>query len=56
MNEIVNKFSLAGDKLISEMQLRQYAALDKSGFTCSARGPFKKTKERIHKFKETWYS
>ena len=34
MNEIVNKFSLAGDKFISEMHLKQ------SGFAYSACGPF----------------
>ena len=44
---IVNKFLLAGEKSIPEMHLRQ------PGFTCSACGPFTKTKERIQKFKET---
>ena len=47
MNEIVNKFLLAGDKCMPEMHLRQ------PGFTCSACGPFTKKKERIQKFKET---
>ena len=47
MNEIVNKFLVAGDKFIPEMQLRQ------SGLTYSACGPFTKNKERIQKFKET---
>ena len=47
MNEIVNKFSLSGDKLMSEMHLKQ------TGFTYSACGPFTKNKERIQKFKET---
>ena len=47
MNEIVNKFLLAGDKFIPEMHLRQ------PGFTYSACGPFTKYKERIRKFKET---
>ena len=47
MNEIVNKFLLAGDKLMPEMHLRQ------PGFTDSACGPFTKNKERIQKFKET---
>ena len=47
MNEIVNKFLLAGDKFMAEMNLRQ------SGFTYSACGPFRKNKERIQKFKET---
>ena len=41
MNEIVNKFLLAGDKFMPEMHLRQ------SGFTYSACGPFIKNKERI---------
>ena len=47
MNEILNKFLLAGDKFVSEMHLKQ------PGFTYSACGSFTKTKERIQKFKET---
>ena len=47
MNEIVNKFLLAGNKFMSEINLRQ------PGFTYSACGPFTKNKERIKKFKET---
>ena len=47
MNEIVNEFLLAGDKVIPEMHLRH------PGFTYSACGPFTKNKERIQKFKET---
>ena len=47
MNEIVNKFLLAGDKFMPEMHLRQ------PGFTYSTCGPFIKNKERIQKFKET---
>ena len=43
MNEIVNKFLLAGDKFML-------------GFTCSACGPFTKNNERIQKFKETGYT
>ena len=46
MNEIVNKFLLAGDKFMLEMHLRQ------PGFTYSACGPFTKNKERIQKFKK----
>ena len=46
MNEIVNKFLLAGDKFMPEMHLRQ------PGFTYSACGPFTKNKERIQKFTE----
>ena len=44
MNEIVNKFLLAGDKFMPEMHLKQ------PGFTYSACGPFTKNKERIQKF------
>ena len=47
MNELVNKFILAGDKFMPEMHLKQH------GFTCSVCGPFTKNKERIQKFKET---
>ena len=47
MNEIRNKFLLAGDKFMSEMHLKQ------PGFTYSAGSPFAKNKERIKKFKET---
>ena len=47
MNEIVNKFLLAGDKFMLEMHLKQ------QGFTYSACGSFTKNKERIQKFKET---
>ena len=47
MNEIVNKFLLAGDKFMPEMHLKQ------PGFTYSVCGPFTKNKERIQKFKET---
>ena len=47
INEIVNKFLLAGDKFMPEMHLKQ------PGFTYSACGSFTKNKERIQKFKET---
>ena len=47
MNEIVNKFFLAGGKFMPEMHLKQ------TGFTYSASIPFTKNKERIQKFKET---
>ena len=47
MNEIVNKFLLAGDKCMPEMHLKQ------PGFTYSACGPFTKNKKWIQKFKET---
>ena len=41
MNEIVNKLLLVGDKIMSEMHLKQ------PGFTYSACGPFTKSKEKI---------
>ena len=47
MNEIVNKFLLAGGKCMPEMHLKQLA------FTYSACGKFTKNKKRIQKFKET---
>ena len=47
MNEIINKFSLTGEKFMPEMHLEQ------PGFTYSACGPFTKNKERIQKPKET---
>ena len=47
MNEIFNKFLLAGYKFMPEMNIRQL------GFTYSACGPFTKNKGRIQKFKET---
>ena len=47
MKDIVNKFLLAGDKLMPEMHLRQ------RGFTYSASEPFTKNKKKIKKFKET---
>ena len=47
MNEIVNKFLLAGDKFMPEMHLKQ------PGFTYSAYGPFTKNKGRIEKFMQT---
>ena len=46
MNEIVNKFLLAGNKFMPEMHLRQ------AGFTYIACGTFTKNKERIQKFNE----
>ena len=47
MNEIVNKFLLAGYKFMPEMHLQQ------PGFTNNACGPFTKNKERIEKFMQT---
>ena len=45
MNEIVNKFLLAGDKLMLEMHLKQ------PGFTYSACGPFTKKKKEFKRLK-----
>ena len=41
MNEIANKFLLAGEKFIPEMHLKQ------PGFTYSVCGPFTKTKKEL---------
>ena len=50
MNEVVNKFSLVGDKFMPEVHLKQL------GFTYSACGPFTKNKETIEKFMQTGYT
>ena len=50
MNEIINKFLLAGDKCMPKMHLRQ------PGFTYSTCDPFTKNKEKIKKFKEIGHS
>ena len=47
MNEVVNKFLLAGDKFMPEMHLKQ------PGFIYSACAPFTKNKEIIQKLKQT---
>ena len=47
MNEIVNKWLLAGDKFMPELHLKQ------PGFTYSACGPFIRNKERIEKIMQT---
>ena len=47
MNNIINKFLLAGDKFMPEMHLRQ------PQFVYSACGPFTRHRERIKKFKQT---
>ena len=47
MNEIFNKFLLAGDEFMPEMHVRQ------PGFTYSARGLFIKHKQRVEKLKQT---
>ena len=47
MNDILNKFLLAGDRLMPEMHLKQ------PGFTYSACGPFTKNKLRIQRLKKT---
>ena len=47
MNDIVNKFLLAGDRFMPEMLLKQ------SVFTYSSCGSFTKSKERIQKLMRT---
>ena len=47
MNNVINKFLLAGDKFMPEMHLRQ------PQFVYSACGPFTRHKERIKEFKRT---
>ena len=47
MNEIVNRFLVAGDKFMPKTYLKQ------PEFTYSVCGPFNKNKERIKKIKET---
>ena len=47
MNNVINKFLLAGDKFMPEMHLRQ------PQFVYGACGPFNRHKERIKKFKQT---
>ena len=47
MNNIINKFLLAGDKFMPEMHLRQ------PQFVYNACGPFTRHKERIKEFKRT---
>ena len=47
MNNVINKFLLAGDKFMPEMHLRQ------PRFVYSAYGPFTRYKERIKEFKRT---
>ena len=47
---MVNKFSLARDKFMPEIHLKQF------GFTYSACGPFTKKTERMKKIKETGFT
>ena len=47
MNNVINKFLLAGDKFMPETHLRQ------PQFVYSACGPFTRHKERIKEFKRT---
>ena len=49
MNNIINRFLLAADKFMPQMQLRQ------PRFVYSACGPFTRHKERIKEFKRTGY-
>ena len=57
MNDISNKFLLAGDKFMPEMHLRQSAVFNKNkeqpGFIYSACGLFTKNKQKIQKLMET---
>ena len=46
MNNVINRFLLAGDKFMPEMHLRQ------PQFVYSACGPFTRHKERIKKFEQ----
>ena len=46
MNEIINKFLLAGDKFMPEIHLKQ------PGFTYSACGPFTKSKKEFKNLKK----
>ena len=46
MNKIIHNFSLTGDKLLSELHLKQQR------FTCSGCGPFIKHRERIQKLEK----
>ena len=50
MNNLINKFLLAGDKFMPEIHLRQ------PQFIYSACGPFTRHEERIQKFKETGHT
>ena len=50
MNNVINKFLLAGDKFMPEMHLRQLQ------FVYSACGPFTRHKKIIKKFKQTGYT
>ena len=47
MNDVINKFLLAGDKYVPEMHLRQ------PQFVYRACGPFNRHRERIKKLKKT---
>ena len=47
MNDVINKFLLAGDQFMPKIHLRQ------PGLAYSVCGPFTKSKERVKKFKQT---
>ena len=53
MNEIINKFLLAGDTFMPKIHLRQDTALSKPEFIYSGCVPFTKNNQRIQKVKET---
>ena len=46
MNDIINNLLLAGDKFMPKMHLKQ------PGFTCSACGPYTKTKKEYKNLKK----
>ena len=53
MNEIVNKFSLAGDKFMPKMHLRQAICLTNQYLHLVFLYHYSKCKERIQKVRET---
>ena len=52
MNEIINKFLLAGDTFMPKIHLRQDTALSKPEFIYSGCVPFTKNNQRIQKVKD----
>ena len=52
MNNVINKFLLAGDKFIPEIHLRQ-PQFTYNAYNAYNAGPFTKHDQRIQKFKET---
>ena len=52
MNNVINRFLLAGDKFIPEIHLRQ-PQFTYNAYNAYNAGPFTKHDQRIQKFKET---